>query len=141
MNEHVNCADCGIEFCLPSPLMQKRREDHGEFYCPNGHSNYFPGKTAKEKRIEELERQVAQSHRMYDAVHDDWRHAYGVGEDLIVALKECPIPGCGWRSRKRITRTGAELGRGIERVRHDLVEHFIRDHAGRAIDAKLLEAG
>jgi hypothetical protein len=56
MDEHVNCANCGIQFCMPSPLATTRREDHGSFYCPNGHSNFWPGKTEQEEKLERLER-------------------------------------------------------------------------------------
>ena len=56
MSVHVNCAGCGIEFCLPNAVEADRREDHKPFYCPNGHSNYYPQETEKERRIRELER-------------------------------------------------------------------------------------
>jgi hypothetical protein len=57
---HVNCASCGIEFCLPRDVYERRREDHETFYCPSGHRNhYLRGLSPKEKRIAELERLAA----------------------------------------------------------------------------------
>lgn len=64
MSVHVNCANCGIEFCLPQAVEDKRREDHKTFYCPNGHSNYYPAATEKERRIRQLELLVEQKNNM-----------------------------------------------------------------------------
>jgi predicted RNase H-like nuclease (RuvC/YqgF family) len=56
----IGCAACGIRFSIPNAVDERRREDHKTFYCPNGHGNYYPGPSAKEKRIAALERQVRQ---------------------------------------------------------------------------------
>ena len=55
---HVNCADCGIEFCIPKELEVERRESHDTFYCPNGHKLHFPHETEKERQIRELTAKV-----------------------------------------------------------------------------------
>ena len=52
--EHITCANCGILFAFDSDLMSRRRRDHREFYCPSGHSNYFPGESDLEKLAREL---------------------------------------------------------------------------------------
>jgi len=38
---NTTCPSCGIYFGMPDHYYNKRKEDHGEFYCPNGHSIYF----------------------------------------------------------------------------------------------------
>lgn len=40
--EEINCARCGIRFGVSLPLLERRRNDHDTFYCPNGHGNVFP---------------------------------------------------------------------------------------------------
>ncbi|WP_051790995.1 hypothetical protein [Amycolatopsis jejuensis] len=37
----THCVTCGVPFAMPDYLMRKRREDGGDFYCPNGHSLVF----------------------------------------------------------------------------------------------------
>lgn len=50
----VECANCNMAFGLSVQFEQDRRTDHATFYCPLGHSNYFPGKSEAEKLREQL---------------------------------------------------------------------------------------
>lgn len=34
----VDCAECAVTFGLSDEFINRRREDHRSFYCPNGHS-------------------------------------------------------------------------------------------------------
>jgi hypothetical protein len=54
------CCVCGIEFAMPAYFVRKRREDHVDFHCPNGHPQHFTGETEAEK----LKRQLANEVRM-----------------------------------------------------------------------------
>lgn len=54
-----DCCFCGIAFGMTKDFEQRRREDHQSFYCPNGHGQSYRGKTAQQKRIDQLKRQVA----------------------------------------------------------------------------------
>lgn len=130
----ITCCSCGVEFCMPTHLYEQRVKDHGWFYCPNGHQQHFTGKTEEEKKIDRLERFVAFLQESNTELHAQ-------REDLIGALKECPVPGCTYRSRRQVPRAPVDMGRGIERVRADLFEHLVRDHAGRVPDARQLPAG
>ena len=58
--ETIACANCSILFGLPEKFKEERRKDHEYFYCPNGHSNYYPQQSDAEK----LKRQL-------DATRDD----------------------------------------------------------------------
>lgn len=58
-----NCAECGIVFGIPETLEARRREDHGTFYCPNGHSLHFGGPTPTEKKLK-AERERAERLRV-----------------------------------------------------------------------------
>ena len=48
------CITCGVVFTLPSELVVQRRRDHTNFYCPNGHSQFYPGKSDVELAREAL---------------------------------------------------------------------------------------
>lgn len=52
--ETLDCANCGITFAIPDFFMRNRRDDHNNFYCPNGHIQYYPAKTAAEIAREEI---------------------------------------------------------------------------------------
>lgn len=47
-----DCASCGVVFGMPADLEQRRRDDHGSFYCPNGHMLRFSGPTPAEKQAQ-----------------------------------------------------------------------------------------
>lgn len=51
----IECCNCGIPFGLTEDHQKRLRQTHEWFYCPNGHHQHYPGKTAEEKRIAELE--------------------------------------------------------------------------------------
>ena len=53
----TDCSRCGLAFALPQEFINRRREDREPFYCPNGHALSY-GKTANEKKIESLERNL-----------------------------------------------------------------------------------
>ena len=57
MLEHLTCANCGMVFAFDGDLLERRRRDHKEFWCPSGHSNYFPG----ESDLEKLERELKEA--------------------------------------------------------------------------------
>ena len=48
-DEGVTCASCGVLFWMTSQLHDRRRQDHKDFYCPNGHVLVFHGETEAEK--------------------------------------------------------------------------------------------
>lgn len=46
-----NCcrAGCGVAFALNDDFVRRRRSDRKSWYCPNGHSQWFPGETDHDK--------------------------------------------------------------------------------------------
>lgn len=56
--ETIICSQCGIVFTVPEVKHTKLIETKGTFYCPNGHSLHFLGKTA-EQEIKELKAELA----------------------------------------------------------------------------------
>ena len=53
--QDVECSECGMCFWMRTRYVNSRREDHGTFYCPNGHNQYFPAKTEAEQLKAQLE--------------------------------------------------------------------------------------
>jgi hypothetical protein len=135
MTMHISCASCGVEFCLPDGLHAARRKDGRSFWCPNGHSLSF-SPTRDEKRIAELEQQLAAAERVGQRRLAHMDDLTAAREDLVGALRECP-GGCGWRSRRQVPRDPVAMGRGIERVRRDVAEHLVEAHGARPVMREL----
>lgn len=51
----ILCYSCAVEFHVPKVFDDNRRQDHGKFFCPNGHSQVYLGKTEVEKLREQLD--------------------------------------------------------------------------------------
>jgi hypothetical protein len=91
----IHCAECSIAFALPDQFKAERIRDRQAFYCPRGHSQWFPGKTAEQLR-KEAERDAANA-------KEDARiakaEATRAKRELTAARKRakaamCPVPGC-----------------------------------------------
>jgi hypothetical protein len=55
------CYKCAVLFAFPYELQQSLLKDHArEFYCPNGHSQHYIGKTEAEKERERADRLARQ---------------------------------------------------------------------------------
>jgi uncharacterized C2H2 Zn-finger protein len=55
------CCQCGVLFAMPEDLQRALRKEHARsFYCPNGHSQHYIGKTEAQKQRERAERLKAQ---------------------------------------------------------------------------------
>lgn len=135
MTNHVtvDCANCGADICLSTAMYARRRSDGQSFYCPNGHSNHYtPEPTDDQKRIAELEKQLAAMRRLDARWSADREQLYASRDELVTALKQCP-GGCGWHSRCQIPRHDEErMRRGIERVRDDVALHLMARHGATA---------
>ena len=56
----ISCCVCSILFNLPVDIYNQRREDHGIFWCPQGHEQHFTGPSETQKlkaRIKYLKQQ------------------------------------------------------------------------------------
>lgn len=54
-NFHIiteTCCNCGVLFGMEEEFVDRRRDDHHTFYCPNGHPQSYTGKTTKQKLAE-----------------------------------------------------------------------------------------
>ena len=60
---------CGVHFAVPSLFQKERKRDHKMFYCPNGHGQYYSGKSDIEKLKDELaekNKTIYQNNNMID---------------------------------------------------------------------------
>lgn len=56
------CTECGVSYAIADAYERRRRADHANFWCPNGHAQHYPQKNEAEKqreRAEKLERRLA----------------------------------------------------------------------------------
>jgi hypothetical protein len=53
-----SCCICDIAFAIPEGLQKKAKADHSiNFYCPQGHSQHYIGKTETQRLRDEIARQ------------------------------------------------------------------------------------
>ena len=43
------CGDCGVPFGMSDDFVAERQKSHATFYCPNGHSRYYPAENEAER--------------------------------------------------------------------------------------------
>lgn len=48
----VTCYKCGVSFSIADTWVKSRREDHANFWCPNGHEQHFT-ESSKDREIRE----------------------------------------------------------------------------------------
>lgn len=56
LTEKITCYKCGIPFWLDEKHVYYLRQSHESFYCPRGHSQYFPAKSEKEELQDKLQK-------------------------------------------------------------------------------------
>jgi hypothetical protein len=97
---------CGVTFGMPVTMQKQRLDDHRGFYCPNGHQQFYFGKSDEEKLRDQLE--VAQRRVINErqwrvnaeaATERERRSAIAYKGHLtrmrkMVAAGVCPVMGC-----------------------------------------------
>jgi hypothetical protein len=124
------CCACQCPFAMPKDLEDRARKDHGVyFYCPNGHSQHYTGKTEEQKLRESLDN----TKRLLDSSREAYR---GERERRVSAERSATAyKGHATRLRKRV-------GNGVcpccNRTFKQLSAHMERMHPGWA-DAEVTE--
>lgn len=114
------CCRCGIRYAVPDSFAAKRRRDHRDFYCPNGHSQHFPQESdiEKERRL----RREAENKAEREQV---WRHC---AERSASAFKG------------HLTRIKRRVGKGVcpccKRTFKNLADHMETKHPDFADEAE-----
>ena len=47
-----NCCQCGVLYAMPRGMQENRRNNGGNFYCPNGHPQIYAKPRVKELEAE-----------------------------------------------------------------------------------------
>lgn len=94
-----DCCNCGVAFAITRELRDRRVEDHKPFYCPNGHSQSYTGKTEAQKLTEQLERVKVQRDHARDETERQKRLAAAAKGQVTkmrnrAARGVCPQDGC-----------------------------------------------
>ena len=117
--ETLTCGECGLSFAVPQTWVNQKRRDHTTWYCPNGHSRVYRGKS----REEELQEQVAREQRARQDVErsrDFWRGEHEQKSRSLVA------------TRGVVTRLKNRVAKGVcpccSQKFKDLREHMTTAH-------------
>lgn len=132
---HIACATpkCHATITVHVQEEERLRRTGETFYCPAGHSNFFPrGKSKKDERIEQLERQLS-SARIDAASWRDTSTRYR--EALLHDAQTCPFESCGWRGTRRLPwfASDEDLTRFFARVWQDLADHLSFQHGSESV--------
>jgi len=64
------CYKCGVLFAMTEDYRKNRLRKQDDFYCPNGHSQRYLGKTDAQKLAEERARHTATKDQLEAAIRD-----------------------------------------------------------------------
>jgi hypothetical protein len=73
----VDCATCHMDFGVTDKFERTRRDDHKNFFCPAGHSNYYPGRSETERlqqRLHEANQSAASLTHQLDQTRAELSH-------------------------------------------------------------------
>lgn len=114
---------CGIQFAAPADWLDRRRRDHAEFHCPNGHAQSFQAKTKEELLREELQR----TKRTVDYLRTDNQRL----ADQRATLKRSVAAQKGVATRLRNKAIAGECAFCHQRF-PDVAEHVQAEHPGES---------
>lgn len=109
----VEICTCGVLFAAPKPMLDTRRHDGRDFYCPNGHSLSYDGERSRLER----ELRAAKDRAARD------RAARDQAEASLRATK-----GVVTRQRERLERVAAGVCPCCNRSFRDLRRHMQTKH-------------
>jgi 5-methylcytosine-specific restriction endonuclease McrA len=119
--EAVTCCVCGVVFAFSVDAVRKRRRDHKDFWCPNGHSLSFNAESEEDR----LKRQLKEAGQAADVLRAQLRFEADQRQAAERSLR---------RAKAAHTRTKQRIANGVcpECRRHfaDLDEHMHMEHPG-----------
>lgn len=93
----IDCGNCHVLFAIPNEMDERLRESHETFYCPNGHSRVYAGKTAAQRATERAQRAEEQLRATRELLeHEERRRAAAQGQvtKLKNRVKNGVCPEC-----------------------------------------------
>lgn len=99
--ETVTCchSGCGITFAVPDWWVKSRRTDHQRWYCPSGHAQHFSGQTDDERRIAQLQAELADERRFRGWEED--RRKRAESDAMNLANSNRALRGVATKLKKR----------------------------------------
>jgi hypothetical protein len=96
------CGECGVTWAMPDWFLDERKEDHVDWYCPNGHCFVFSGESEKEKlkrQLKQAKDSLARTTARADQTEASLRATKGVVTKQRRKLEKvvagvCPVDGC-----------------------------------------------
>lgn len=119
-------AGCGVLFAMPADLQKRLRADHRDFYCPNGHNQYYSAKTEAEKLRDELA--AAKRDAKFYAERSD-RLA---NDNMTLARSRTALRGVVTRLKRKAI--AGECAFCHQRFT-DVAEHVAQEHPGVSTEA------
>lgn len=119
---YTTCITCGIPF--GSPIISRRRDDGKEFYCPNGHTQYFT-----ETEAQRLSNKLAEANRLLEWQKSQTRMA----ENNLIRERKA--------ARREANRIKKRIGNGVcpccNRTFSDLARHMETKHKDYKLEAQI----
>lgn len=118
-----NCANCGVTFAIPEKMEKRLRNNHETFYCPSGHTNYFPSKSEAEKIKEQAEREKRNLEAQLKNAQESkeyWNRQYKSMRQDAIVLKG--------QKTKLVNRIKNGVCPCCNRTFKDLAEHMKKQH-------------
>ena len=66
--ETRHCPTCGIIYGVPDTFVSDRQKHHAYFYCPMGHSRYFPQDNEEERLRKQLLTEQAKTRELKESL-------------------------------------------------------------------------
>ncbi len=126
----ITCASCSIDYGIGGDFQLRRREDHGTFYCPNGHENWYPQDNTEQRAIKERDaaRELAQ--------RESRRRAMAEQEARTAEYQRRAAKGQLTKLRKRIANGVCPC---CNRSFQNVLAHMANQHPDFAVPSEALE--
>lgn len=108
---------CGVHFALDDDFIRARQENRKTFWCPNGHTRWYPGKTKEQEQRERAERLQQQLTRRESDLQQERKSHIATKGQLTKARKRAAHGVCPCCSR-----TFANVNRHIANQHPDYME-------------------
>jgi len=91
-----NCCVCGIVFGIPKRVLETRKQDGTEFYCPNGHQLVYQETTVQklEKQLNKTREQLRREEVARESAENRLRTTKGVVTKLKKRIANGVCPCC-----------------------------------------------
>jgi hypothetical protein len=90
--ETETCCNCGVSFAITQRMKQELLKSHKSFFCPNGHSQYYPGTNEVEK-LKNLLRIESEYKDEYRKERDELKKSLTATKGHSTRLRKCVANG------------------------------------------------